>query len=152
MFKRQDGFTVELFKIPAPQTLAAGDNRYARESALLIGEILTESGFPNRNAISAELSRKAGKEISKHMLDGYASPARIDHALPLWLAPVLEEVCNSTKLSDWMAEKRGGMVAYGKDAAAQELGRLVLLREQTLNDINARIKRLEAIMQDDGHE
>jgi hypothetical protein len=148
MFKKQDGFTVELFKIPEPQTLDTGDSRYARESALLIGEILSESGFPNRHAISAELSRKAGKEISKHMLDGYSSPARIDHALPLWLAPVLEEVCNSSKLTDWMAEKRGGIVAYGKDAVAQELGRLVLLKEQTLKDINARIKSLEAMMQD----
>jgi len=147
MFNHKDGFTIELFKIPEPQCLEPGDNRYARESSILISEILADSGFADRYAISAELSRKAGKEITKNMLDGYASPSRIDHALPLWLAPVLEEVCSSSKLTDWMAEKRGGLVAYGKEAINQEIGRLVLLKEQTIKEINERIQSLEVMAQ-----
>lgn len=149
MPKPIDDFTLELFSIPKPQPCPIGDHSFAGEAAAVLSQVLAESTLSDRYAISAELSRKAGKEVSKHMLDGYASPARLDHALPFWLAPIVEEVCHSHLLTDWLVAKRGGVAAYGKDALKQELGKLVLLREQTLKELDKRIKGIESILGDE---
>ncbi|MCQ8130531.1 hypothetical protein [Methylomonas rivi] len=68
--------------------------------------MLAESGQRDRYAVSAEVSRISGKDVSKNMLDAYASPARIEHSLPFWLAPVLEEVCSSHVLTNWLVDSR----------------------------------------------
>lgn len=144
----KDELTLDLFSIPEPAVVEPGECGYARETALVVSGLLSESGHVDRFAVAAELSRKSGKDVSKHMLDAYASPSRIDHAMPFWLAPVLEEVCNSHGLTDWLVAKRGGRVAYGREALKQELGKLVMLKDQAMKDLNKRIKQLEALIGD----
>lgn len=142
----KDKLTLDVFEIPAVHFCAPGECGYSREVAEGVAKLLSESGRRDRFDIAAELSRVSGKDVSKHMLDAYSSPARVDHALPFWLAPVLEEVCQSHVLTNWLVDKRGGRVAYGKDALKQELGKLVLLKDQAVKDMNARIKHLEALL------
>lgn len=149
MSKVKDELTLDLFEIPEPVVLEAGECRYSREVASVISGLLAESGLTDRYAIAAELSRKSGKDVSKHMLDAYASPSRIDHAMPFWLAPVLEDVCQSHALTNWLVSKRGGRVAYGKEALKQELGKLVLIKDQAMKDLNKRIKQLEQMLGDE---
>lgn len=142
----KDSRTLDIFEIPEVHVYAPGECGYSREVAEGVSQMLSESGRVDRYAVSAEVSRVSGKDVSKHMLDAYASPARIEHALPFWLAPVLEEVCHSHVLTNWLVDKRGGRVAYGKDALKQELGKLVLLKDQAMKDLNSRIKHLEALL------
>ncbi|WP_427551150.1 hypothetical protein ACQE3D_18240 [Methylomonas sp. MS20] len=142
----RDTQTLDLFSIPEPCNYEPGECGYNREVAEIVGRMLTESGLADRYAISADVSRLSGKDVSKHMLDAYASPARVEHALPFWLGPVIEEVCGSHALTDWLVGKRGGRVAYGKDALKQELGKLHTLKTQAMRDLNARIKHLEALL------
>jgi hypothetical protein len=142
----RDTQTLDLFLIPEVHSYAPGECGYSREVAESVSLMLAESLHCDRYAISAEVSRVSGKDVSKHMLDAYASPARIEHALPFWLAPVLEEVTHSHVLTNWLVDKRGGRVAYGKEALNQELGRLVLLKDQAVKDLNSRIKHLELLL------
>lgn len=142
----RDTQTLDIFEIPEAHVCTPGECGYSREVAECVSAILAESGRVDRYAVSAEVSRVSGKDVSKHMLDAYSSPARLDHALPFWLAPVLEEVCHSHHLTNWLVQKRGGRVAYGKDALKQELGKLVLLKDQAMKDLNSRIKHIEALL------
>lgn len=133
----------DIFAVPIPHHPEPGRCRYGQEASKLISRMIGESGAGDRYAIAAELSRKSGKEVSKHMLDAYASPSRQDHAMPFWMAPILEEVCQSQLLTNWLAEKRGGRVAYGYEALKQELGKLVLLKDHAVKDLNKRIRQIE---------
>ena len=142
----RDSQTLDIFEIPEVHVYSPGECLYSREVAEGVSLMLAESARRDRFDIAAELSRVSGKDVSKHMLDAYASPARIEHCLPFWLAPVLEEVCHSHVLTNWLVDKRGGRVAYGKDALKQELGKLVLLKDQAMKDLNSRIKHLEALL------
>jgi len=142
----RDEKTLDIFAIPEAHNCAPGDCTYSREVAQCVSLVLAESGDLDRYAICAEVSRVSGKNVSRHMLDAYASPARVDHALPFWLGPVLEEVCQSHVLTDWLVEKRGGRVAYGKEALKQELGKLVMTRDTALKDLNKRIKIIERLL------
>ncbi|QSB02676.1 hypothetical protein JWZ98_06995 [Methylomonas sp. EFPC1] len=142
----KDSQTLDIFEIPAAHFCAPGECQYSREVAEGVSLMLIESGRRDRFDVAAELSRVSGKDVSKHMLDAYASPARVEHALPFWLAPVLEEVCHSHVLTNWLVDKRGGRVAYGKDALRGELGKLVMLKDQAMKDLNSRIKHIEALL------
>lgn len=76
------------------------------------------------------MSRLSGDDVSKNMIDAWASPARVDHNLPLYRAALLEEVCASHLLTNWLVNLRGGRVAYGRDALHAELGRLERQRDE----------------------
>lgn len=146
MAKVKDTRTLDIFLIPEAHISEPGECSYSREVAEIVGLMLAESGYADRYAISADISRLSGKDVSKYMLDAYASPARVEHSLPFWLGPVLEEVCGSHELTNWLVAKRGGRVAYGKDALKQELGKLVSLKNKAMKDLNSRIKHIEALL------
>jgi len=145
----RDTQTLDIFEIPAAHICVPGKCGYSREVAERVSVLLAEAGAGDRYAVCAEVSRVSGKDVSKYMLDAYASPARIDHALPFWLAPVLEEVCHSHTLTDWLVMQRGGRVAYGKEALKQELGKLVLAKDLAMKDLNKRIRQLEQLLGDE---
>jgi hypothetical protein len=105
---------------------------FRAEVAHALSDMLGESAM-DRYDISARASRLAGRPISKGMLDGYTAESREEFNVCLALVPVLEEVCRSTRLSAWLAHKRGGQLLVGRDALAAELGRIEEQRS-TLND------------------
>lgn len=142
----KDSLTLDIFEIPEPHICAPGDCQYSREVAALVSQMLAECEQRDRYAVSDEVSRISGKDVSKHMIDAYASPARTEHCLPFWLAPVLEQVCKSHALTNWQAGKRGGRVNYGCEALKAELGNLEMLKKQSMKELNARIKHIEALL------
>jgi len=146
MRRVKDLSTLDLFEIPEPHLLAPGECAYNQEVARLVSEMLNASSLIDRHSISADISRLSGKDVSKHMLDAYASPARIDHTLPFWMVPVLEDICSSHALTNWLVMKRGGRAAYGKEALKQELGKLVSLKKHAMKDMNTRIKHIETLL------
>jgi hypothetical protein len=99
----------------------------------------------DRHAIAAEASRLTGKDVSKSMLDGYTAPARDAFNLPLWLAPVLETICQSTTLGNWHAVMRGGRLLVGADTLDAEIGRLIRERanaDERLRELAAMRRRI----------
>ncbi len=139
----KDTYTLDIFDLPTPDVVIPGDSQYAREVSETVSLILGDSGLKDRYEISSAVSRLADKDVSKHMLDAYCSAARNDHPLPFWLAPILESVCVSRRLTDWLVNKRGGRVAYGGDALDAEIGKLQQMKKQMQTEINQQIHRLE---------
>ncbi|KAF1009094.1 MAG: hypothetical protein GAK28_00727 [Luteibacter sp.] len=136
-------YTGDLFEIPQPPKPVPGTMDYrplVSELASTMFEDAARLGL-DRHAIAAEASRLTGKDVSKSMLDGYTAPARDAFNLPLWLAPVLETICQSTTLGNWHAHMRGGRLLVGADTLDAEIGRAI--RERATAD--ARLRELAAI-------
>lgn len=125
---RRDDHTLDLF-IPTPVVSMPGAGNYAGQVSELVAEVLKATPL-DRYEIASQMSRLSGDDISKHMLDAWGSPGRPDHNMPFYRAPLLEEVCQSHALTDWLVTLRGGRVAYGRDALNAELGRLERVRDE----------------------
>lgn len=123
MRRPKDDKTLDIFSVPQPVLFIPGLGNYASQVSELVSEILKGSEL-DRYEIAARMSRLSGDDVSKNMLDAWASPARADHNLPLYRAALLEEVCASHVLTNWQVHLRGGRVAYGREALDTELGRL----------------------------
>lgn len=130
MRRGKDDRTLDIFSVPQPTLAVPGMGNYAAQVSELVGELLKASEL-DRYGIAAQMSRLSGDEVSKNMLDAWASPARTDHNLPFYRAALLEEVCASHLLTDWLVAVRGGRVAYGRDALLAELGRLERTRDES---------------------
>jgi hypothetical protein len=141
----RDDLTVDMFEIPQADVAIPGQSNYAGEVSELVSLLICESLAKDRWEISANMSRLSGRDVSKNMVDAYCSPARTDHALPFWLAPILEQVCGGHCLTNWLVAKRGGRVAYGADALDAEIGKLELLKCHMNKEISGKIKRLKQI-------
>jgi hypothetical protein len=152
MARVKDTVTLDLFEIPTVDIVIPGESFYAREVSETVSLLMAESGIKDRYMLSAEVSRLADKDVSKHMLDAYCSPARLDHSLPFWLAPILETVCSGHHLTNWLVAKRGGRVAYGADALDAEIGKLELMKEEMLKEMNSRLKDLKRLKSNAGNE
>lgn len=140
MRRVRDAETFDLFEVPRPVVPSPGSGNYAFQVSELVGVILKESP-DDRYEIAAQMSRLSGDEISKHMLDAWSSPARADHNIPLYRAPLLEEVCHSHVFTDWLVHLRGGRVAYGKEALAAQYGKLQQMKDRLQHDMRE-LKRL----------
>lgn len=125
MSRRQDNATGDLFAIPRPAPLVDGSMDYRLAVTHEVGEMLADAAAAgmDRWAVAARASQLAGRDVSKAMLDGYTAPSREEFNVPLWLTPVLESACASTRLSSWLAATRGGRLLVGEDVLDAEVGR-----------------------------
>lgn len=126
----KDDRTFDLFEIPQPTLANPGQGNYSVQISELVGEMLKGCEH-DRYEVAARMSRLSGDDVSKGTLDAWASPARTDHNLPFYRAALLEEVCASHLLTNWLVALRGGRVAYGRDALLAELGRLERTRDES---------------------
>jgi len=132
---------LDLFPVPSPAPELPGQMDYRTQVATLVGDVL-RGAVGDRFDVAAKMSRLTGKDVSKNMLDAYASDAREDHNLPLYLAPALEVVCESHALTAWLADVRGGRLLIGRDALNAELGKL----ERARDEAGKRIRQLKTLM------
>lgn len=138
---KSDQPMLDLFPVPSPAPELPGQMDYRAQVAHLVSEIL-KSSVSDRFDIAARMSRLTGKDVSKNMLDAYASDAREDHNLPLYLAPALETVCESHLLTAWITDVRGGRLLIGREALNAELGKL----ERARDEAGKRIRQLKTLM------
>lgn len=139
----RDTRTFDLFEIPQPVLAIPGQGNYSAQVSEIVGEMIkgaTGSGV-DRYEIATCMSRLSGDDVTKHMLDAWSSPARTDHNIPFYRVALLEEVCASHLLTDWLVGQRGGRVAYGRDALLADLGRLERTRDETARQARE-LKRL----------
>lgn len=109
---RHDPYTGDLFAIPQPAEPIPASHDYRAQVAHLVSEALREGGA-DRYRVAAEMSRLTGREITKTMLDAYASEGRDTFNLPLWEVPALEAACRTHALGAWLAGVRGGAFTGG---------------------------------------
>lgn len=128
MARRKDDRTLDIFEVPQPVRVLPGECNFGIQVSELVSETLKACDL-DRYEVAARMSRLSGDDVSKFMLDAWSSPARTDHNLPLYRVALLEDVCASHLLTDWLVGVRGGRVAYGRDALLAELGRLERTRE-----------------------
>lgn len=136
-----DPYTADLFAIPSPAAPLPASHDYRAQVAHLVGEALMGGGT-DRYRVAAEMSRLTGREITKTMLDAYASEGRDTYNLPLWEVPALEAACRTHALGAWLATVRGGRLLVGRDTLTAELGRL----EQARDTATKRIRDLKRLM------
>ncbi len=132
-----------LFEIPSPAEPLPATMDYRAAVSHLVGEVLRATPV-DRHAVAAEMSRLSGREISKYMLDAYASEGREEFNMPFCLAPVLEAACESHAFTRWLADLRGGRLLLGRDALNAEIGRL----ERVKDEASKKIRDLKRIMGD----
>lgn len=141
MKRAGDDRTIGLFLVPEAEHDAAGMD-YRGAVSRRVSRILRATDA-DRHHIAAECSRLTGRDISKPMLDAYASEARDTFNIPFWLIPALEIACETLEISNWLAGIRGGRLLVGRDALAGELARLERARCQTTQKINSLRKIME---------
>ena len=144
MRRVRDDATLDIFEVPAPVIPNPGSGNYAAQVSELVGSVLKDSPH-DRYEIAAQMSRLSGDDVSKHMLDAWSSPARTDHNIPFYRIPLLEEVCQSHAMTDWLVHLRGGRVAYGREALAAEYGR----RQQMMDKLKSDMRELKRLMGED---
>lgn len=138
--RRRDTATGELFgAIPAPAPEVPESMDYRGHVTDLIGQMLADARRlhgRDRWDIAARVSRLAGPETSKALLDSYTAPSREECNAPLWKAPVMELACRSRVLAEWHVSVLGGRVLWGKDVLDGEIGRM----QRELDDITRALK------------
>ncbi|MGO4699841.1 hypothetical protein [Dyella sp. 2RAB6] len=127
--RRRDPNNLDLFEVPRPAATLPGSMDYRTTVAHLLSEMFRESG-KDRQSVAADMTRLAGKEVSKYMLDGYTAESRDEFNIPAYLMPVAEAACQSFIYSNWLASVRGGRLLIGQDALAAELGRIERERDE----------------------
>ena len=141
----KDHLTLDLFfTIPQPTHAAPGQGNYSAQVSEIVSTMLKGADL-DRPEVAARMSRLSGDDISTAMLNAWSSQARTDHNLPFYRAALIEEVCSSHLLTDWLACVRGGHVAYGRDALNAELGRL----ERERVDAARRVRELKRLLGDE---
>ncbi|WP_164273478.1 hypothetical protein [Stenotrophomonas sp. B1-1] len=140
---RQDALTGDLFAIPRPVAPVDGAMNYRKTVSALVGDMLNGARVAglDRYEVAAKASRLAGRDVSKAMLDGYTAESRDEFNVPLWLAPVLEVVCDSTQLTEWLADVRGGRFLVGAATLDAEIGR----RSREMDIAAAELKQLREL-------
>lgn len=136
---RGDTQTPDLFAVPQPAAPLPGAMDFRVQVCELIALMLDEAGFEDRWEAAAAISRLAGKDVSKHMLDAYCSPARDEYNAPGWLMPVIETACRSHRYSVWVAGVHGGRLYLGADALKAELGK----KEHQRDALSAQIREIK---------
>lgn len=144
MRRVKDSLTQDMFEVPQPERSVPGSANYSFEVSHLVSEVLKETPI-DRWEIAAQMSRLSGDDVSKNMIDAWASPGRPDHNIPLYRVALLEEVASTHALTDWLVGKRGGRVAYGRDALSAKLGKLTVMKKQ----VDQQIRVLQKLMGDE---
>lgn len=127
MGKRQrvlDGQLGFAFEPPAP---ASAPGELAGLEALISGAVATilvgaHAEGRHRGLIAAEMSVLLGEEVSRAMLDAYASPAREGHKVPMSRFLALIAVTNRHDVLDRILREIGAAVLVGEEVNTALLG------------------------------
>jgi len=123
------------FDAPVPASGPAALAGLERRIAAMIGTILN-SDARAREVIAAEMSVLLDEDVSRAMLDAYASPAREGHKVIMSRALALVTVCNRHDLLDPILREIGAALLVGPEVHTARIGHLdqqiaMLKRERT---------------------
>lgn len=102
-----------------PAALAGMEQRVCS----MVGSILASDARP-REVIAAEMSVLLGEEVSRMMLDAYASPARTDHKVPFTRLMALIAVTERHDLLDPLLREIGAALLVGEEVHTARIGHI----------------------------
>ncbi len=102
--------------------------------------VMLNSDERRREVIAAEMSVLLDDEISRAMLDAYASPAREGHKVPMSRFLALVAVCERHDLLDSVLREIGAAVLVGEEVHTARLGHL----DRKIAQLSAERKRIAA--------
>lgn len=140
MALRRDTQTLDLFAIPEPAPLPASHDFRAVVSHLVADALKQHPA--DRYDAAAKISRLAGRDVSKFMLDAYASEAREEFNMPLYLVAAFEAALGTHALTNWLTSVRGGRLFIGCESLTAELGRLEQIRDNATKKIRELKRRM----------
>lgn len=141
--RRRDSATLDLFESPRPVPARGGSLNFDREIRHLLSRMIKESPCEDRYEVAARMSRYLGEEVTKYQLDSWTAESRRPWRFPFEYAAAIEAACESHALSEFLAEKRGGIVLWGEDALNAELGKLDILEAEIKRRKRGLKQRLE---------
>ena len=144
MGKKRDELTLDLFAMPAPRPENPASMNFRDEVCELIAKI-SKDADADRYELATRMSRLVGRTVSKNIIDAWSSEAREGHNLPFYMAPVYEVACNSTELTEWLANVRGGQALFGAETLKAELGRIDAIARKADQRRRELIAQLDAV-------
>lgn len=105
-----------------------------------VATILNSDGR-RREVIAAEMTVLLEEEISRAMLDAYASPAREGHKVPMSRFFALVAVTNRQDLLDPLLREIGGALLVGEEVHTARIGHI----SQKLRELKAELRELEQL-------
>lgn len=118
-----------LYQLPPPSTHTVGSLDIQAELTEVIAQAI-KACPKDRYAIATEMSRLAGVDVSKAMIDAWTAPSKEGHRFPLCLLPAFEVACSTIALQECIARKRGSTILVGKQVIHAQLGRLEHMKEE----------------------
>ena len=147
---RQESLDLQFFPVPeklSPQQGSADVSTQIRET---IGETLATAktqGFGDRHAVAAEVSRLAGRDCTKNMLDRYSAPSAEDWRFPLEMLPAFVQATGDYTLLDRIAEACGCKVLRSEEAWIAEYAALLAQKSELDQRLSAFKKELPSHVQ-----
>lgn len=129
-----------IFEEPSPALGAAALAGLEQRVSSTVGTILASAlgtGRP-REVIAAEMSVLLGEDVSRSMLDAYASPARDGHKVPFSRLLALVAVTGRQDLLDPLMREIGAAVLVGEEVHTARLGHL----DREIEQLKAERKRI----------
>lgn len=107
-----------------------------------VGTILASAGRP-REVVAAEMSVLLDDDVSRSMLDAYASPARDGHKVPMSRFLGLVAITARLDLFDPLVREIGGALLIGEEVHTARIGQI----ETQIARLNEERRRLKASAQ-----
>lgn len=125
------------FDPPKPAEDAAALAGLERQISRAVGTILNSDARP-REVIAAQVSVLLDEEVSRQMLDAYASPAREGHKVIMSRFLALIAVCGRHDILDRLLREIGASVLVGEEVHTARLGHI----DQQIAQLKAERSRL----------
>ena len=120
-----------------PEPLALRQQRVREERAHASTD--PAARFRQREVIAAEMSVLLDEDVSRMMLDAYASPARAEHKVPMSRFFALVAVTGRHDLMDPLMREIGAGLLVGEEVLTARVGHV----RQQIKELQAEMKRLE---------
>jgi hypothetical protein len=132
----QLGFLFETPRVATGEAALAG---LEKRISSMVGTILNSDGR-SREVIAAEMSVLLGEEVSRAMLDAYASPARDQHKVIFSRLLALVAVTKRHDLLDAILREIGGSLLVGDEILTARLGHI----KQQMRELQEEERKLRA--------
>ena len=147
MSKRRalDPRQIDLFAAASP---VAGPAAMAGIEAWIsahVGQMLKED-LRSREEVAGAVSAIMSEEVSRYMLDAYASPARDGHNISFGRALALMAVTQHRELIEQAVHRLGGRILWGEEIHAARLGHLQAQRariDQEIKQLRGAVRPIE---------
>ncbi|WP_316978009.1 DNA transposition protein [Shumkonia mesophila] len=139
---RDDRQTMDLLDWQPPTLVKRYEEQTVRASTLrarvahAVSATLRDSGR-DRDEVAAEMGAWLGENVTRNMLDAYASEARREHTIPFLRLLALVHVTGDVRALQLAAEPFGHSVIEDRFLPWVEVGQLAIKKEEIARELDA---------------